>query len=141
MGVEEGETMKLGLILGLVSSVMPSPMKAELDVDRLIQCIIHVEAGSWGAEGGAGNMLYAAWSDSSDLSYQASRNEALALPVYRKHIIEKIIPQLKSFNCKITPQTVASCWRWGVRGARKLGFKSKDGERVSNLYFDKEFNP
>lgn len=84
-------------------------------------------------------MLFLSWSDSSDLSYLGSRTESLALPVYRKHIREKIIPQLKAVNCKISPQTIGSVWRLGFRGARKVGFKTPEGERISNLYFDPSF--
>lgn len=129
------------LTLGLLSSLF-SPMRAtepKLEVNRLIACIIEVEQGHWTELGGAGNMSFGAWSDSSDLSYQGSRTESLAMPVYRKHILEKIIPQLKAVNCKVNPQTIGSCWRLGFTGARKVGFKTDEGLRISNLYYDTHF--
>lgn len=127
-------------LLSLSSFLLPSAMKAEpVKVDRLIQCLIEKEQGEWGKDGGAACMMYGAWSDSSDLSYIASRTESTAIPVYRKHILEKIIPGLKRSKLPVTPQSIAACWNLGVKGGVAVKGKSEFGEHVSNLYFDASF--
>lgn len=109
-----------------------------VNVDRLIETICQIEDGHWGKPGGRGNMLYRAWSDSSDLPYYASANESLAMPVYRRHIA-KIAAELRLYRVPVNAQTIGTCWRWGVEGARRRKWSSDQGQRTQNLYDDKSW--
>lgn len=118
-------------------SIFPSMRAAQpaIDKDRLLAAIFEIEQGEWKNPGGRGNISYSAWSDSSDLPYQASGNESLAMPVYRKHL-EKLTSQLRAAGVRVNPQTLGTCWRWGFEGARRRHWKSDQGDRTANLYYD-----
>lgn len=124
------------LLLASVFLAMSPATKAEpVDYPTLIRAIAEIEQGTWGQPGGTCTILYAAWSDSSDLPYQASANESQAMPVYFKHL-DWLSAQLRKARVSVNPQTLGTCWRWGLDGARRRNWKSDQGERTENLYDD-----
>lgn len=119
----------LFLILSLIS-------RAEVNLPRLLHCILQLENGEWGKLGGAGCMKRKTWRDRTTLPYECSRSEAQAMPVYLSHLrwIERT---LRQEHRAATPETIALAWNVGVTGSRKGSSTSTEdyGRRAANLYF------
>lgn len=121
------------LVATLLIAMSPAPKAEPVDYARLISAISQLEQGAWGKPGGICNISYAAWSDRSPLSYVASANEAQAMPVYVLHL-EWLATQLSKRGVPVNAQTLGTCWRWGLEGARRRKWVSDNGERTKNLY-------
>ncbi len=123
------------IVASILLAMSPATKAEPVDYPTLIRAIGEIEQGAWGKPGGTCNIMYAAWSDASPLSYVASGNESQAMPVYFKHL-DKLSSQLRAAGVWVNPQTLGTCWRWGFDGARRRHWKSDQGERTANLYAD-----
>lgn len=123
------------LISTLILAMSPAIEAEPVDYARLISAIAQIEDGAWGKPGGACNISYAAWSDSSPLSYVASADRETAMPVYFRHL-DKLSKQLRAAGVAVNAQTLGTAWRWGITGARRRHWESDQGGRTRNLYED-----
>lgn len=125
------------LLAGLVLILHPTMnAKPPLDLDRMIEAVSQIEGGKWGQPGGPCCIGYSAWSQHTNLPFQASMHPETALPVYREHL-EWIIYNLPKHHCPVTAATVYLCWRRGLHGAvailRKIEMPEQ-ATRCQNLY-------
>lgn len=112
---------------------LPSLRSQTLNLETLIEALAQEEGGAWLKVGGVCNISFSAWSDRTELPYQGSMHESVALPIYRLHLLW-IMKELKRNGVRVSAQAVGSCWRWGVSGARKRKWVSDYGQRCQNLY-------
>jgi len=110
-------------------------LRGEVEPERMIRALAAVENGQPDDLGGECHMREAAWSDRTKLPYYLSRNPAHARNVYRLHLVW-LARQLTRAGVRITPQSVATCWRYGVAGAKRRGFRSEYADRVANIYHE-----
>lgn len=127
------------LAVGLFASVLP--MRAAVNYDRLLACIAEIEQGDPKNAGNISNISYSAWETAApDIPYHMSANEAICLPICKKHLAW-LSAELRKVGCRVNAQTLGTCWRHGFTGARRLGFKCDQGQRTANLYADASFHP
>ena len=105
------------------------------DYDRMVRVLCEIENGQWGQRGGAACMRYIAWKQHTMLSYQLSRHRIHAIPVYKQHL-EWLKQQVAKVKTKVTFGHIACAWRYGLEGAKEMGFKSDYATRAQNLYDD-----
>ena len=126
-------------MLALMSTAARPPSTPEIDLERLVECIMQTEGGSWGKPGGRGCIHYSAWSDRTHLPYQGSMSEETALPVYRDHV-EWLIRNLPKHHVTVTPAAVYACWHYGLEGGSRMIHRHglpEDAVRCMNLYDEK----
>lgn len=126
--------MRLTFLTVLIA-MSPTNRAEPVDYARLISAIAEIEQGRWGEPGGICNIGYTAWSDASDLPYQASGNPEQAIRVYYRHL-DSLSRRLRAAQIPVTPDTLGTCWRWGFSGAQRRHWKSDQGQRTQNLYAD-----
>ncbi len=127
------------LFASLAMLVMHPVAHAEpIDLDQMIAAMAQVEGGAWGKPGGTCCMNYSAWSQHSNLPFQASMIAETALPVYRLHL-EWVLYNLPKHRVRVTPAAVYLCWRRGLEGAVAILRKHPmpdEAVRCQNLYED-----
>ena len=110
------------------------------DMRRLVRCLEEVEGGQWHHPGGKLCFTHGTWQSHSKLPYIQACNPTVAREVAATVLIHHEARLLKEERVP-TVRTMALCWRYGYDGAKATQDKEKYGERVANLYADKEFNP
>lgn len=112
---------------------------AQIDVPRMVEAIIQIEAGHWDKLGGAGNMSKQAWDDRRpDVAFTLSTNEVYARGVYAEHV-RWIVATLTHYGVKPTPAAVYLAWWRGASGATKIlrrGPMPDVAVRCGNIYAD-----
>ena len=110
------------------------------DMRRLVRCLEEVEGGQWHHPGGKLCFTHATWNANSKLPYIQACNPTVAREVAATVLIHHEGRLLKEDRIP-TVRTMALCWRYGYDGAQTTQDKEQYGERVANLYNDKEFKP
>lgn len=130
------------LAVGLFASVLP--MKAAqppIDLSRLLECLAEIEGGSATEVGGRVCCSYKVWEDRApNLSYLLSANETAATPIFMAQL-RWIVETLPKYKVPVTPESIATTWRFGIGKAAKLHGKSDYGQRASALMSDHSFKP
>ena len=124
------------MFLSSLAGVKAAP--PAIDYDRILAVIAEVEGGKWGESGGPCQISYSAWSQHSRFAYQLSGTRAHCMVVLKTHIAWLSACIVRS-GAKLTPEAIGTAWRFGYERARTLKFKSDYGQRVANLYFDRDF--
>ena len=113
-----------------------APAVVRVDYDRLLACIIQVENHSWTTAGGAYAITEGAWREVTALPYRLAKTAHVARQVAHL-ILARRESGLRLKDIAITPESLATAWRWGLTGAIRRKGKSEYGQRVSNLFYDK----
>ena len=130
-----------GLLLGssLGFSASEIPIRATIDLDRLIACIEHKEGAPWSNAGGALQFTRATWSDFSTDPYTWASQPDKARQIARKALL-RAIQRMHQDGIKPSVWLLALRWNCGYAGM----IKRKDqrweyAEHVRNLYYDHDF--
>lgn len=113
-----------------------APAVVRVDYDRLLACIIQVEGHRWEDEGGALAFTRDAWKEVTELPYRMAKHCYYAREVAH-FLLAKHERNLAAAGIAITPESLATAWRWGLTGAIRRKGKSEYGSRTANLYFDR----
>jgi hypothetical protein len=115
------------------------PIRATIDLDRLIACIEQREGAPWSNSGGALQFTRATWSDFSTDPYTWASQPDKARQIARK-VLLRAIQRMHQDGIKPSVWLLALRWNCGYAGM----IKRKDqrweyAEHVRNLYYDHDF--
>ncbi len=127
---------RAAILCGL-SLVAAAPLRAQVDVERMVDVLAMKETGTrWTGQPGPVGELSAwqitepVWRDHMAQPYADARDPTLARACAVKHV-RWLIRQIERRGQAATPERVATCWHFGPGHARR---PSQWGADVANLY-------
>jgi len=132
------------IFLAMAPTISVAPTRKALDYDRVVKCLIEVEATPWDAPGGALGWTRKAWSEDGGVSpYADACRWKIAVPAAKRRLYRHSV-WLAKHGYTVTVERLGQAWRHGLAGSVGAIEPSKDadyGQRVANLYNDESFDP